>query len=432
MPVEFLGIATTNDASETTERTTAAFDPAYLEAPRARARGQRLDARLFAYGSSGPEPAALAAYTAARLQSIELLLAHRPNVSYPTYAAKTFATLDQLSGGRLSVHFITGGNDHEQGREGDTLTKDERYARTQEYIQIVKQAWSSAESFDHQGPFYDFDDFVLDAKPFEGRTPTISFGGSSDAAFRVGAAEADIYAVWGEPLDRTAEQIARVHDEAAAAAGRTTPPRIHAAFRPIVAPTEELAWEKAHRILDRIEVRKAAAGDSSAVGTRSTSPRTRARSACSRSPPRASASTPRCGPRPRRPPAAPATRTRSSARPSRSPRRSSPTTTSACASSPRAATTCSTTRSTSVATSSRSSARRWRSATPPPPRPPRPDRSATPPGSAAPVGFGACACRSRPELPNAPVPAPERRHRQQGAGPCGSRYSTSCSTRPTP
>ncbi len=125
---------------------------------------------LFAYGSSGPEPAALAAYTAARLQSIELLLAHRPNVSYPTYAAKTFATLDQLSGGRLSVHFITGGNDHEQGREGDTLTKDERYARTQEYIQIVKQAWSSAESFDHQGPFYDFDDFVLDAKPFEGRT----------------------------------------------------------------------------------------------------------------------------------------------------------------------------------------------------------------------------------------------------------------------
>lgn len=259
MPVEFLGIATTNDASEAHDRTTAAFDPAYLERIVRAHEDNGWTRVLFAYGSSGPEPAALAAYTAARLQSIELLLAHRPNVSYPTYAAKTFATLDQLSGGRLSVHFITGGNDHEQGREGDRLTKEERYARTHEYIRIVKQAWTSPEAFDHHGRFYDFDDFVLETKPAEGHVPTISFGGSSDAAFRVGAAEADIYAVWGEPRDRTKEQIDRVHAEAAAA-GRTTPPRIHAAFRPITAPTEELAWEKAHRILERIEARKAASG----------------------------------------------------------------------------------------------------------------------------------------------------------------------------
>ncbi|WP_020014798.1 LLM class flavin-dependent oxidoreductase [Promicromonospora sukumoe] len=259
MPVEFLGIAATNDASETTARTTAPFDPDYLVRIARAHRDNGWTRILFAYGSSGPEPSALAAHVAAHVPDIELLLAHRPNVSYPTYAAKTFATLDQLSGGRLSVHFISGGNDHEQGREGDTLTKDQRYARTREYIQIVKRAWTSAEPFDHHGEFYDLDDFVLDVKPVEGHVPTISFGGSSDAAYPVGAAEADIYAVWGEPLDRTAEQIARVHAEAAAA-GRATPPRIHAAFRPIIAPTEELAWAKAHRVLDRIEARKAAQG----------------------------------------------------------------------------------------------------------------------------------------------------------------------------
>ncbi|HYQ75716.1 LLM class flavin-dependent oxidoreductase, partial [Cellulomonas sp.] len=203
MPVEFLGIATTNDASETRAATTRAFDPGYLERIVRAHEDTGWTRVLFAYGSSGPEPAALAAYVASRLPSIELLLAHRPNVSYPTYAAKTFATLDQLSGGRLSVHFITGGNDHEQGREGDTLTKDERYARTREYIQIVKRAWTSTEPFDHHGRFYDFADFHLDTKPVDGHVPTISFGGSSDAAFEVGAAEADIYAVWGEPLDRT-------------------------------------------------------------------------------------------------------------------------------------------------------------------------------------------------------------------------------------
>ncbi|WP_421741653.1 LLM class flavin-dependent oxidoreductase [Cellulomonas sp.] len=259
MPVDFLGIATTSNASETQAPTTAPFDLRYLERIVRAHEDNGWTRVLFAYGSSGPEPSVLAAHAAARLDSIELLLAHRPNVSYPTFAAKSFATLDQLSGGRLSVHFITGGNDHEQQREGDTLTKDQRYARTQEYIQIVKKAWTSAQPFDHDGEFYQFRDFVLDAKAFEGRSPTISFGGSSDAAYRVGAAEADIYAVWGEPLDRTAEQIARIRREAAAA-GRTTAPRIHAAFRPIIAPTEELAWEKAHRILGAIEARKAAAG----------------------------------------------------------------------------------------------------------------------------------------------------------------------------
>jgi alkanesulfonate monooxygenase len=259
MPVEFLGIATTSDASETNERTTAAVDHEYLVRIARAHRDNGWTRVLFAYGSSGPEPAVLAAHVAAHVPDLELLLAHRPNVSYPTYAAKTFATLDQLSGGRLSVHFISGGNDHEQGREGDTLTKDQRYARTREYIQIVKRAWTSAEPFDHHGEFYDFDDFVLDAKPHPGHVPIISFGGSSGAAYPVGAAEADIYAVWGEPLDRTAEQIARVHAEAKAA-GRATPPRIHAAFRPIIAPTEELAWAKAHDILGRIEARKAAQG----------------------------------------------------------------------------------------------------------------------------------------------------------------------------
>src|SRR5205807_8646198 len=80
--------------------------------------------------------------------------------------------------------------------------------------------------------------------------------GSADAAYAAGGAEADIFALWGEPLAETAAQIERVH-AAARAAGRTTPPRIQVAFRPIIAPTEELAWEKAYRTVERIESRTA-------------------------------------------------------------------------------------------------------------------------------------------------------------------------------
>ncbi|MFI8420434.1 LLM class flavin-dependent oxidoreductase [Streptomyces sp. NPDC085479] len=255
MPVEFLGIAATNDGSETTSRSGAAFDKEYtLRLARAH-EDQGWDRVLFAYGSGSPDPAPAAAYVASRTERLRILLAHRPNVSYPTYAAKTFATLDQISEGRLTVHFITGGNDHEQRREGDTLTKDERYARTREYIRLVKKIWTSREPFDHEGEHYRFHDFVSDVFPAQQPRPDVSFGGSSPAAYATGGAEADIYCLWGEPLARTAEQIEAVQD-AARAAGRTDVPRIQVAFRPIIAPTEELAWEKARRTVGAIRERR--------------------------------------------------------------------------------------------------------------------------------------------------------------------------------
>ncbi|WP_327256962.1 LLM class flavin-dependent oxidoreductase [Streptomyces sp. NBC_01244] len=257
MPVEFLGIAATNDGSETTARSGAAFDKEYtLRLARAH-EDHGWDRVLFAYGSGSPDPAPAAAYIASKLERLQILLAHRPNVSYPTFAAKTFATLDQISGGRLAVHFITGGNDHEQGREGDVLGKDERYARTREYIRIVKKIWTTHEPFDHEGDHYRFHDFVSDVFPVQQPRPKVSFGGSSPAAYAAGGAEADFYCLWGEPLEQTAQQIEAVR-AAARAAGRTEAPRIQVAFRPIIAPTEELAWEKAHRTVGAIRERRRA------------------------------------------------------------------------------------------------------------------------------------------------------------------------------
>lgn len=259
MPVEFLGIAATSDGSEIQARSGDSFDKDYtLRLARAHEENG-WDRVLFAYGSGSPDPNIGAAYIADKTEKLQLLLAHRPNVSYPTFAAKTFATLDQVSDGRITVHFITGGTDHEQQREGDFLTKDERYDRTKEAIQVIKKAWTSREPFDYNGEHYKFADFVSDVFPVQRPRPRVSFGGSSPAAYRAGGAEADIYCLWGEPLDRTAEQIESVK-AAARAAGRTDVPKIQVAFRPIIAPTEEKAWEKAHGIVDRIESRVKAGG----------------------------------------------------------------------------------------------------------------------------------------------------------------------------
>lgn len=137
-------------------------------------------------------------------ERLGLLVAHRPNVSYPTYAAKAFASLDHISDGRLAVHFITGGTTSDQAAEGDFLDKDDRYLRTHEYIQIVKKAWREAGPFGFAGRYFSFDNFEPDITPLREAGPPISFGGSSPAAYKVGAAEAYVYALrgdalWGEP-----------------------------------------------------------------------------------------------------------------------------------------------------------------------------------------------------------------------------------------
>ncbi len=253
MPVEFLGIGATNDGTETTPRSGPAFDPDYTLALARAHEETGWDRVLTAYGSGSADPAQAAAHIAAHTSSLQLLLAHRPNVSYPTFAAKTVATLDAVSGGRLTIHVITGGNDHEQRREGDTLPKDQRYDRTREAIQIYKRAWTETEPFDFHGEHYSFDDFVLDARPVQQPRPRISFGGSSAAAYKVGAEEADIFALWGEPLAETKQQMDTI-TELARAAGRPAP-TFQVAFRPILGRTEDEAWEKAYDTVARIRAR---------------------------------------------------------------------------------------------------------------------------------------------------------------------------------
>ncbi len=253
MPVEFLGIGATNDGTETTPRSGPAFDPEYTLALARAHEETGWDRVLTAYGSGSADPAQAAAHIVAHTSSLQLLLAHRPNVSYPTFAAKTVATLDAVSGGRLTIHVITGGNDHEQRREGDTLPKDQRYDRTREAIQIYKRAWTETEPFDFHGEHYSFDDFVLDARPVQQPRPKISFGGSSAAAYKVGAEEADIFALWGEPLAETKQQMDTI-TELARAAGRPAP-TFQVAFRPILGRTEDEAWEKAYDTVARIRSR---------------------------------------------------------------------------------------------------------------------------------------------------------------------------------
>jgi alkanesulfonate monooxygenase len=248
MPVEFIGMISTRDQSEIRRSRGPVVDRDYVRRFARAHEDAGFDRVLIGYSSSQPEGTQVAAYAAAHTDRLSFLVAHRPGFVAPTLAARTFATLDQFTGGRIAVHIITGGSDGEQRRDGDHLSKDERYDRTDEYLDIVKQTWTSDGPFGYQGRYYQVEDSYAEVRsPQQPRIP-LYFGGSSDAAYRVGGKHADVYALWGEPLAQTAEQIASVR-AAAAAAGRVSAPRISVSFRPILGPTEEIAWDRAHQIL---------------------------------------------------------------------------------------------------------------------------------------------------------------------------------------
>jgi alkanesulfonate monooxygenase len=248
MPVEFIGMIGTKDQSETKVAPGPAIDKDYTRRFVRAHEDAGFDRVLIGYASSQPDGTQVAAYAAAHSERLGFLVAHRPGFIAPTLAARQFTTLDQFSGGRIAVHIITGGHDAEQRRDGDYLGKDERYARTDEYLDIVKLAWTSAGPFSYDGKYYKVDDHQAGVRSSQEPRIKLYFGGSSAAAYQVGGKHADVFALWGEPLAETKEQIDSVN-EAAKNAGRADPPGISVSFRPILGPTEELAWERAHRIL---------------------------------------------------------------------------------------------------------------------------------------------------------------------------------------
>src|SRR6202453_3368874 len=235
MPVEFIGMISTRDQSETRRSRGPVIDRDYVRRFARAHEDGGFDPALIGHTSPQRDGTQVAAYPASHTDRLSFLIAHRPGFVAPTLAARTFATLDQFTGGRIAVHIITGGSDGEQRRDGDHLSKDERYDRTDEYLDILKQTWTSDAPFSYHGRYYQVEDSYADVRsPQQPRIP-LYFGGSSDAAYRGGGKHADVYALWGEPLAETAEQIASVR-AAAAAAGRDPAPGVRGWVRPILRP----------------------------------------------------------------------------------------------------------------------------------------------------------------------------------------------------
>ncbi|HVW41766.1 MAG TPA: LLM class flavin-dependent oxidoreductase [Amycolatopsis sp.] len=198
---------------------------------------------------------------------IKFLVAFRPGVLSPTLAAQMAGTYQRVSRGRLLLNVVTGGDAVEQQRYGDWHDHEARYARTDEFLTVVRGIWSG-EPFDFDGAHVRVAGATTLAAPDP--VPRVYFGGSSPAALRVAARHADVYLTWGEPPAQGAEKIAVVR-ELAQREGRQV--RFGIRLHTIARDTSREAWAEAAKLLDALSPEQVAnaqriLGASESVGQR--------------------------------------------------------------------------------------------------------------------------------------------------------------------
>ncbi len=184
-------------------------------------------------------------------ERLKFLVAFRPGFVLPVLAAQQAATLQRISRGRTLINIVTGGDSAEQQTYGDFLDHDARYERAAEFLEVIRLC-GRQERFEYEGKHYRVRHGMLHTPLGSPRAdaPPIYFGGASPAAEAVAAEHADVYLLWGEPLEWVRERVERMRT-LAAARGRAL--RFGIRMHVIARATEGEAWREAERLLSTMK-----------------------------------------------------------------------------------------------------------------------------------------------------------------------------------
>ncbi|MGW5142643.1 LLM class flavin-dependent oxidoreductase [Nocardia beijingensis] len=201
---------------------------------------------LIGTGWGRPDTITVATALAARTTTFEPLIAIRPGYWRPANFASAAATLDHLSGGRVRVNIVSGKDD--LAAYGETESDQaERYARTKEFLRLVRRLWTE-ENVTYRGEYYRVTDSTALPRIVargERRHPKLYFGGASEAAERVAATEADVQLFWGEPLSGVRERIERLRALSEELGREHAPLEFGLRVTTFVRDTTEQAWAEA-------------------------------------------------------------------------------------------------------------------------------------------------------------------------------------------
>ena len=201
---------------------------------------------LLGAGWSRPDTFTVATALAARTKTFEPLIAIRPGYWRPANFASAAATLDHLTNGRVRVNIVSGKDNLAAygDSEGDQA---HRYARTREFMRLVRRLWTE-ENVTYTGDHFRVADSTVGPRidvRGERKHPKLYFGGASEAAERVSATEADVQLFWGEPLDGVRERIERLKSLSKQLDRDLPPLEFGLRITTVVRDTTEQAWADA-------------------------------------------------------------------------------------------------------------------------------------------------------------------------------------------
>ncbi|MBD2691195.1 FMNH2-dependent alkanesulfonate monooxygenase [Anabaena catenula] len=204
---------------------------------------------LLPTGRSCEDAWILASSLVTHTKKMRFLVAIRPGLMSPGIAARMAATFDRISGGRLLINVVTGGDPVELAGDGLHLNHDDRYKLTDEFLTVWREI-AAGEVANFEGDYLNIKEgkilFPNVQKPY----PPLWFGGSSPIAQEIAAKHVDVYLTWGEPPAQVAEKITYLQ-RLAAAEGRTL--RFGIRLHVIVRETESLAWEAANDLIRYVD-----------------------------------------------------------------------------------------------------------------------------------------------------------------------------------
>jgi alkanesulfonate monooxygenase len=200
---------------------------------------------LTPFGLFCEDPWVMASALVARTDRVKFMIALRPGFVSPVLAAQMAASFQRMSGDRLQLNIVTGGDADEQRRYGDWLDHDQRYERTDEFLEVFTRAWTG-ERFDFTGTHYRIAGGLL-TRPYPDR-PMIFVGGSSAAAQRVAARHADVFLAWGEPPAGIAELVRTTGKLAG-----DRRPAFGTRFHVIARDTSAQAWQVARELVEGMD-----------------------------------------------------------------------------------------------------------------------------------------------------------------------------------
>lgn len=194
------------------------------------------------------EAVVIAAYLAARTRKIKPLIAAKPGYVNPVLFAKTMATLDQMTKGRLAINLIAGQAESDFKADGIRYTKEQRYALMAEEVAIMKLLWTSKEPIDFDGEFHTLSQAYIVPEIYQKPYPRFYLGGGSEEAAAVSVRHSDVHLFWGDTPERIAANMAQIRAQAGEH-GRADDIGFGMRLQIMCRESEDEAWDAARRLI---------------------------------------------------------------------------------------------------------------------------------------------------------------------------------------